>query len=236
MAALAAARAPASLGPARDGVPLWEGATRGHLSPDAEKAHLKSEIANRMEKVEKLLANGAMAADKKIAGVEALKEEINERKTRLVQLKVERARPRPRQPAAADAPEPDAKPAPSRPAKRTPRRRAAARARAGRGDPHRETPPPPTARRSRRLSTARLCAPYRTPLAALRVRRRVPSRRSASSPTVMAPTPAHDAAMPASWSGLSAPPPSAQMSSDEMIVLLLAIALAPATTPRAAAA
>ena len=89
MAALAAARAPASLGPARDGVPLWEGATRGHLSPDAEKAHLKSEIANRMEKVEKLLANGAMAADKKIAGVEALKEEINERKTRLVQLKVE---------------------------------------------------------------------------------------------------------------------------------------------------
>ena len=112
MAALAAARAPASLGPARDGVPLWEGATRGHLSPDAEKAHLKSEIANRMEKVEKLLANGAMAADKKIAGVEALKEEINERKTRLVQLKVEaRAAAAAAKPAVADAPEPDAKPA-----------------------------------------------------------------------------------------------------------------------------
>ena len=112
MAALAAARAPASLGPARDGVPLWEGATRGHLSPDAEKAHLKSEIANRMEKVEKLLANSAMAADKKIAGVEALKEEINERKTRLVQLKVEaRAAAAATKPAAADAPEPDAKPA-----------------------------------------------------------------------------------------------------------------------------
>ena len=88
---------------------MWEAETRGHLTPEAERAQLKVEINQRMERVEKLIANENMAADKKIAAIDGLKTEINERKTRIVQLKAEaRAaaakEPAAEVPAAAEAP------------------------------------------------------------------------------------------------------------------------------------
>ena len=101
--------------------PVWgTGSTigHGHLSLEAERAQLRTEIQARMDRVEKMLSNPnqKQPAAQRIATVESIKAEINERKSRLVELKVAARAAPPREPtsprwpadaaAAEDRPEP----------------------------------------------------------------------------------------------------------------------------------
>ncbi len=74
----------------------------GHIDPSVERGQLRKEIDAAMSRVDKLLKNSNIEAAERIQRIEAIKDEINQKKARIAEIKAA-AR-------AASAPTPPATP------------------------------------------------------------------------------------------------------------------------------
>ena len=59
----------------------------GHIDPSVERGQLRKEIDAAMNRVDKLLKNTTIEAAERIQRIEAIKDEINQKKARIAEIK-----------------------------------------------------------------------------------------------------------------------------------------------------
>ena len=59
----------------------------GHIDPSVERGQLRKEIDAAMSRVDKLLKNSNIEAAERIQRIEAIKDEINQKKARIAEIK-----------------------------------------------------------------------------------------------------------------------------------------------------